>query len=167
MINKQKIMDLSGLAGAVVVIQLLLSNYIYPLLGKTTQQIFAIGDWTAQTAITSPTIGNKVVSAISGLIPIDFTVPALATLAIEAFVLLLIGYWVYDQKWAYKGKNISQRLFAILGYGTAVLFAFLLITGMSATSPISIGVGVGLIMNYAIISVIVVQLAKRVRFLRI
>ncbi|KKK48098.1 hypothetical protein LCGC14_3148550 [marine sediment metagenome] len=66
--NTSRLQDLGILAAFVVVLQVALSKWIYPLFNSTTEQLFAI---TQQTAITSPTIGNKVIGVLTGIIPFN------------------------------------------------------------------------------------------------
>jgi len=165
MINKQRIKDLSILAVVVMAVQMIASKYIYPLFGATVTQLFSI---SPQTVITSPTIGNKVIGFLSGIVPVNLGVLTnWVSIFIGAFVLLIVGYWVYDQKWAYKGKNLYQRLWFILLYGTAALYVFLLATNMATVSKIAFPLLIGVGLNYFIIAGIVVILAKRLKFLRI
>ena len=160
--NQKRVTDLSLLAVTVIAVQMILSSYIYPLFGKTTQNLFAI---SPQTAITSPTIGNKVIGFLSGIIPFslgDFG--SWIAMFIGAFVLLGIGYWIYDQKWAWKGKNIYQRLWAILMYGSATLYVFLLVTKMSEVSVIAMPLLIGVAVNYFVIALVITTLAKQKAF---
>ena len=163
--NQNRLQDLGILAAAIVLIQVALSKWIYPLFGTATQQLFAI---TPQTAITSPTIGNKVLGLLSGIIPFELgAIGVWLAIWIGAFVLLIAGYWVYDQKWAFKGKNITQRLFAILAYGSATLYVVLLVTKIEAVSTIAMPLLIGVVVNYFIIAFVITQLAKQFKFLRI
>ena len=164
-LNMKRIQELSILAIAVMIVQVVLSKYIYPVFGKSTQQLFAI---TPQTAITSPTIGNKVIGLLSGIIPFDLgVITNWVAIFIGALVLLIVGYWIYDQRWAYKGKNIYQRLWMILLYGSAALYIFLLVTKLGVVSAIAFPLLIGVAVNYLIIAVVITQLAKRVKVLRI
>jgi len=165
--NQNRLQDLGILAAAVVLIQIVLSKWIYPLFGTATQQLFSI---TPQTALTSPTIGNKILGILSGIIPFDLgAIGVWLAIWIGAFVLLIAGYWVYEQRWAFKGKNITQRLFAILAYGSAALYVFLLITKIEAVATLAVPLLIGIAINYAIIAVVITQLAKQksFKFLRI
>ena len=160
--NQNRLQDLGILAAAIVLIQVALSKWIYPLFGTATQQLFAI---TPQTAITSPTIGNKVLGLLSGIIPFELgAIGVWLAIWIGAFVLLIAGYWVYDQKWAFKGKNITQRLFAILAYGSATLYVVLLVTKIEAVSTIAMPLLIGVVVNYFIIAFVITQLAKQKAF---
>ena len=165
MINKNRIKDLSIVAIVIMVVQMLVSKYIYPLFGGTVNQLFSV---TPQTVITSPTIGNKVLGFISGIIPIELGVLTnWVAIFIGAFALLIVGYWVYDQKWAYKGKNVFQRLWFILLYGTGVLYVLLLATNIEKVTEIAVPLLIGVGLNYLIIAGAVSFLAQRLKFLRI
>lgn len=163
--NRKRMQDLGILAIAVVLIQMLLSRFIYPLFGLTTQKLFAI---TPQTALTSPTIGNKILGFLSGIVAFDLgNFGVWIALFLGAFVLLILGYWIYDQRWAWKGKNIYQRLWAILLYGSAALYVFLMITKISAVSALAFPLLIGVGINYLIVAFIITQIAQRFKPLRI
>jgi len=163
--NQQRLKDLGLLAIVATLIQIAVSRWIYPFFGTTTQQVFSI---TPAQAIATPTIGNKILGFLSGIIPFDFgDFTTWIVLFLGTFVLLIAGYWVYEQRWAWKGKNIYQRLWAILLYGTVALYAFLLITKISEVSALAIPLLIGLGINYAIVALVVVNLAKYLKFLRI
>ena len=89
------------------------------------------------------------------------------TVWLSAFVLLIAGYWVYEQRWVWKGKNIYQRLWAILLYGTAALYVVLLVTKMAMIPTIALPLLIGLAINYFIVALVIVTAAKRFSFLRI
>ena len=164
-LNQKRMKDLSVLAVAVVLVQIVLSRWVYPLFNTTTQQAFSI---TPQTAVTSPTVGNSVLGFLSGIFPFnlgDFTI--WVAMFIGTFVILFLGYWAYEQKWAWKGKNMTQRLFAILFYGTAVLYVFLLVTKMQAVATLAVPLLIGLTINYFIIAFVITQAAKSFKILRI
>jgi len=163
--NQQRLRDLGVLAATVMVIQIVLSRWIYPLLGTTTQQLFNI---TPAEALASPTIGNKILVFLSGIIPFDFGgFGNWIAIFLGTFVLLIAGYWIYEQRWAWKGKNIYQRLWAILLYGTGALYVVILITKIAEVSTIALPLLIGLGINYAIVAFAVSSLAKRLKFLRI
>ncbi len=165
MFSRKRFTDLSILAAVVVVIQYILSAFVYPLFGKSTSQLFAI---TAQTAITSPTIGNKVLGVLSGIIPFDLgNVAIWISMFIGALVLLFVGYFIYEQKFAWKGKNVTQRLWAILLYGSAALYVFLLVTKIEAVATLALPLLIGVAINYAVIALVVSLLARQFKFLRI
>jgi len=163
--NKRVAKDVGILSIAVVLVQLLLSKYIYPMLGKTTQELFTI---SPQTAITSPTIGNKILGYISGLLPFslgDFSV--WIAMFIGTFLLLMVGMWVYGRSWAPKGKNIYQRLWFILLYGTAALYVVVLVTKMGEVATVALPLLIGLGINYLLVAVGISLAARYVKILRI
>lgn len=164
--SKRKVIDLSILAVAVVAIQYILSAFVYPMFGKATQTLFAI---TPTTGI-SGTIGDKVLGVLSGIASFDLgNLAVWVSLFIGAFVLLLVGMFVYEQKWAWKGKNITQRLWAILMYGSAALYVVLLVMKMDSLAIIALPLLVGVAINYFVISAVITLLAKQkaFQFLRI
>ena len=163
--NTSRLQDLGILAAFVVVIQVALSKWIYPLFNSTTEQLFAI---TQQTAITSPTIGNKVIGVLTGIIPFELGALTIwVSMFIGAWVLLIAGYWVYSQTWAYKGKDIYQRLWFILLYGSVALYVLLLVTKIGAVATLALPLLIGVAINYAILAFVVTTAAKRFKFLRI
>ncbi len=166
--NQKRMQDLGILAIAVVLVQMALSKWIYPFFNAATEQLFSI---TQQTAITSPTLGNKIIGFLAGIIPFELgNFSNWIAMFLGAFVILIVGYWVYDQKWApWKGKNVYQRLWAILLYGTSVLWVFLLITKISVVSTLALPLLIGLGINYFILALVIVTLAKTrtFKFLRI
>lgn len=172
MINTKKIQELSILAIAIMLVQVGLSKWIYPIFGKTTQTLFSI---TPAGALTSPTIGNKILGYLSGIIPFDLGVyTGWIAMFIGSLILLIVGYWVYDQNKivgikVWKGKNITQRLFAILGYGSVALYAILLILKFDNLASLGLPLAIGVAINYFIIAFVITQAAKQkiFKFLRI
>ena len=160
-----RLKSLALLSAAVLVVQIVLSRWVYPLFGTSTQNIFSI---SPGTALQSTSIGDKVLGIISGVIPINVgSFMAWISMFIGVFVLLFVGYWVYDQSFAWKGKNIYQRLWAILLYGTAALYVLLLVTKTGTVSAIAFPLLIGVGINYFIVAFFVSQLATRINFLRI
>ena len=163
--SRKRFTDLSILAITVMAVQLVLSKWVYPLFGQGTQQLFAI---SPQTAITSPTIGNKVLSILSGIVSFDLgNLTIWISMFIGALVLLFVGYFVYEQKWAWKGKNLTQRLWAILLYGSIALYVFLLVTKIEAVAVLAVPLLIGVAINYFVIAIVVSLLARQFKFLRI
>ncbi len=165
--SRKRFTDLSILAITVMAVQLVLSKWVYPLFGQGAQQLFTI---SPQTAITSPTIGNKVLSILSGIVSFDLgNLTIWISMFIGALVLLFVGYFVYEQKWAWKGKNLTQRLWAILLYGSVALYVFLLVTKIEAVAVLAFPLLIGVAINYFIIAVVVSLLARQkiFKFLRV
>lgn len=160
-----RLKSIALLAAAVLVVQVVLSKWVYPFFGATTQNLFSI---SPTTAVGSTTVGDKILGLISGIVTIDIgNWTTWLTMFLGVFVLLTAGYWIYDQRFAWKGKNIYQRLWAILLYGTIVLYAVLLFTKSGAMGTIALPLLIGLGINYFIVSFVVSQLAQRLNFLRI
>ena len=163
--DKKRIQDVGILAIAVLAVQIVLSKWIYPLFGQATQTLFAI---SPQTAITSPTIGNKIIALLSGIIPLNLGVlTSWLAIFLGAFILLLIGSWIYDQRWAWKGKNVYQRIWALLLYGTVALYILLLITKISEVSTLAWPLLVGVSINYLIIGLVISFAAKYIKIIRV
>lgn len=164
-LNQRKIREIGMLSAFVVAIQIVLTKWVYPLFNGTTKQLYSINP---ATGVTSDTIGTKVLGLLSGIV--EFSVGDLTTLValfIGTFVLLVSGSWVYEQKWAWKGKNVYERLWAILLYGSAILYVALLVTNIGVVSAISIPLLIGVGVNYFAIAIAVSFAAKRLKFLRI
>ncbi len=163
--SRKRMQDIGILAVVVVAVQFVLSSFVYPFFKTTTQTLFAI---TPATAVSSPTIGNKVIGFLTGILPFELgAFESWIAMFIGAFVLLIVGYWVYEQKWAWKGKNVIQRLWAILLYGSAALYVFLLVTKIEAVAELALPLLIGVAVNYFVIALVVSLLARQFKFLRI
>jgi hypothetical protein len=156
---KGKWMNLGLLSAVLVVIQVLLTKYVYPLLSLQTQSLFSI---SPTTALTSTSIGDKLIASLSGIVSLDIvSFTTWASMFIGAFLLVLAGYFVVSQKWApWTGKNIYQRIWAILLYGTIVLYGVILLTKMSVVSTIALPLLIGLAINYVIVAGVTAFLSK-------
>lgn len=148
------------LAVIVVITQALLSGFVYPNIPgvSATSNIFSI---SPATALASPVIGDKVIGFLTGIVP--FSLGSFGTwisLIIGVFVLLLFGMFIFSLKFMPHGKNIYQKLALILLYGTAGLYAVLLLTKFSAVSTLGIPMLLGVLINYAIVTVVVVGISK-------
>jgi len=162
--NTKMAKDIGMLAVFVLAVQIVLTKWIYPFFGSTTQQLYSI---TPATGVSS-TVGTKIIGILSGIIPFSLgDIMSLIYMFIGAFVLLFAGYWVYEQRWAWKGKNIYQRLFAVLLYGSAALYVLLLVTNMGAVASIAMPLLIGVGVNYLAIALIVSYAARKFKFLRI
>ncbi|KKL74010.1 hypothetical protein LCGC14_2069160, partial [marine sediment metagenome] len=64
-------------------------------------------------------------------------------------------------------KNIYQRLWAILLYGSVALYVLLLVTKIGAVATLALPLLIGVAINYAILAFVVTTAAKRFKFLRI
>jgi hypothetical protein len=152
--------NLAFLTVAVVAIQLLLSKFLYPLIfGTQMQTLFSI---TPQTAVTSTSVGDKLIGFLTGILPFNFGgISSYIAMFIGAFVLVFLGVFVYDKlPRVVQGNNKFQKLGVILLVGTAALYVVLLVTKMGAVASISISLLIGLLVNYAILTFATVMIAK-------
>ena len=171
-LNTKRLQELSLVAIVIMLVQVALSRYVYPIFDTGTQQLFSI---TPATAITSPTIGNKVIATLSGIVPINLgALNNWLAIFIGVLALLIAGYWVYNQRTilglkVWQGRNMTQRLFAILAYGSIVLYAALLLLKVDSIASLGIPLAIGIAVNYFVVALVVSSLAKMptFRFLRI
>ena len=161
--SKERLRSLAILTAVVVVLQWALSSFVYPLLKTTTQSLYSV---TPTTALTG-TLGDKVIGLVAGILPSWNNFATWGALFLGTFAVLVAGYFVYEQKWAWKGKNVYQRLWAILLYGSAVFYVFLLVTKFSDVASLAVPLVIGLAINYVIIAFVTAQLAKRIKLIRI
>lgn len=151
---------LASLTVLVVAIQLIISTVIAPYLGTSVQNIYSI---SLSTGVTSLTIGNSIIAFLTGIIPIGNVFGSLyniIAILLGAFLLVLSGYYIYGLKFTPKGRNIFSKLALILLYGTIVLYAFLMITNIGAVSALTVPLAIGLLVDYAIITSVIIFLAK-------
>jgi len=163
-----KVKDLLLPSAAILLVQMMLTGWIYPLFTRygvgATQYLFSI---SPTTAIGSQSVGNKIVGYVSGYIPFDISNWAIwISMYIGVLLLVLIGVKVYESSFSWKGKSESQKLFAILLYGHVALFAVLMAMGMVGLGNISTGIILGLAVNLAVVSLVYTTLADRVSFFK-
>jgi len=164
-LTSKRLQELSILAVTIMLIQIVLSKYVYAWFGKTTQALYSI---TPTTAISSPTIGNKILGILTGIIPIELGVLSnWIAIFVGALLLLIAGYWVYEKRWAWKGRNIYQRTWAILLYGHIVLYAVLMLLKWNSVATLGFNLAIGVAVNLVAVAVVLSLLTKRLKFLRI
>lgn len=149
--NIRKVFTLSI---AALLAQTILTKGIYPLMNLNTQTVFAINP---VSGVGGTQIGDKVLGYLSGYIPFNLgNLSIWIAMFIGAFALIYAGFWVYEQKYVklWKGKNITQRLIAILLYGHILLFLVLWLLKMSVPG-IAFNLLVGLAINLVGLSVII------------
>lgn len=157
------------LALAVVLAQLILSKGLYPLIGKSTQTIFAISDISPVSGIGGTQIGDKVLGYLTGYIPFDITdLRLIMAVYIGAFALVWAGFWLYEQRKVplWQGRNLTQRIFAILLYGHFVLYVLLLLLKWQVPG-IAINLLIGLVVNLILLATLVTISANKLNFPRI
>lgn len=153
------------LAVPVLLVQAILTKWIYPMFGQVTQNTFSI---SPTTALNSQVIGDKLIGTISGIIPFNLgNFMSWLSIYIGAFLLILAGLFVYEMKWAWKGKNETQRIWAMLFYGTVILGAILVFTKLAVISSIGLPLLIGLAINYAVIAFVVAFLADKFKFIKV
>jgi hypothetical protein len=157
-----KLSKVVSLSLAVLLVQLLLSAFLYPMIEKTTTTLFSI---EPTTGIGGVQVGDKVLGYLTGYIPFDLSNWLVyLSMFIGVFVLIYAGLFLYDSKFVrsnlYTGRNLAGRIFAILLYGHVVLYAVLLIMKFNVPS-IAINLLIGLGVNLLLVGLIVGQLATR------
>ena len=167
MLNFKKIGLLSI---AVLIAQLLLTKFLYPIIGKSTLTVFAIGENIQPVSgIGGTQIGDKIIGYLSGYIPLDITnVSIWIAMYIGVFALLYIGVFLYEQKAIrlWQGKNLPQRLFAILLYGHIVLYVILYALKWNVPQ-IAMNLLIGLGVNLLLVATLIVLSAEKLKFPRI
>lgn len=151
---------------AVVLAQLILTKGLYPIIGKNTQTLFSINP---VSGIGGTQVGDTILSYLSGFTPFDLTnFGVLAAIYIGAFVLIWAGFWLYEQRniKLWQGRNLTQRLFAILLYGHAVLYVALLVMKWQVPG-IALNLLIGLVVNLLLVSAIVTISADKLKWPRI
>lgn len=153
---------------AVLAAQMVLTKGIYPLIGKSTQTMFAI-DVNPVSGIGGTQVGNTVLGYLTGFTHFELSnISVWLMMAIGVFVLMYAGFWLYEQKHVklWQGKNLTQRIFAILLYGHIVLYAVLL--AMKWQIPgIALNLLIGLVVNLTLVATIVTLSAEKLKFPRI
>jgi len=159
-----KLKSVAMLASAVLVAQFLVSKLYLLVLGTQTQQLFSI---TPYTGVGGKVLGDKLLGYMSGIIPIANPWTYLISMFIGAFVLVGIGMWIYEQKFAWKGNNLMQRLFAMLLYGHVALYALILLLKWGTVPGLALSLAIGLVINLVLVSALVTFSANRLHYPRI
>lgn len=128
-------------------------------LGTVSQLYTSI---PATSAIT-PTLGAKGLALLGGLVPLNFSIPALVVLFISAFATLVIGNLLVDL--LFKGKTIkiggeAGKVATYILLGAAV--GYLVFIGLKMPSMLTL-LGVAIhTAAVALVSVVLVNLANKV-----
>lgn len=158
------------LSVAVLIAQMILTKLLYPVIGKSTQTIFAIGSGIEPVSgIGGTQIGNTILGYLTGYIPFSIAdLKVWAAIFIGVFVLMYAGMALYEQRKVklWQGRNLTQRIFAILIYGHAVLYIVLLILKWSVPG-IAINLLIGLAINLLLVATLVTISADKLKFPRI
>lgn len=165
----KNIVKIGMFAGIVLVAQMILTQGLYPVLGRTTQTMFAISDIQPASGVGGQQIGNKLIGYLSGYIPFDITnFSVWIAMYIGVFALVYLGMMLYEQNKVrlWKGRNETQKLFAILLYGHIVLYAVLFALKWQVPG-IGFNLLIGLGVNLLLISTLIVLVASKVKFIRV
>lgn len=157
-----KLVKVISLALAVLIVQLVLSAYFYPMIERTTTTMFSI---EPVTGIGGTQVGDKILGYLTGFIPFDFSNWTIyLAMFIGAFVLIYAGLFLYDTSFVrnslYTGRSLSGRIFAILLYGHFVLYLVLLLMKFNVPN-IAWNLLIGLSINLLLVGGVVGLLAKQ------
>jgi len=158
------------LSAAVLVAQIALTKVLYPVIGKTTQTVFAIGENISPVSgIGGTQLGDKVLGYLSGYIPFDITnFGVWIAIYLGVLALIFAGMFLYEQKYVrlWQGKNLTQRIFAILLYGHIVLYGVLMALKWNVPG-IAVNLLIGLGVNLLLVATLVTLSADKLKFPRI
>jgi hypothetical protein len=164
--NSETAKRVAMLSAVVLVVQMGLT-WVYSKFGYTLSQVFAI---SPQSAVGSQTVGNILIGYLMGILPIGNligTFQGWLAMFVGAFILITLGMYAYDMFKVPKAKNEAELIWAVLFYGTAVLYIFLLITKWAAVGTIGVPLLIGLAINYAVLAYATSMVAKQIPGIRI
>lgn len=164
-VNAKKVLYLSA---AVLAIQLLLTKFVYPFIfGQTTQTMFSI---QPASGIGGQVFGDKIIGYLTGIIPLNLgSLMVWISMFIGTFLLVYAGMYLYEQRTVKlpQGKNLTQRLIALLLYGHIVLYVLLLVLKWGTVPGLALNLAIGLIVNLVFVSAGVVLSSKYLNFPKI
>jgi hypothetical protein len=94
-------------------------------------------------AAVTPTVGEKALALMTGILPFEFSVPAFMVMVVSAYLILLIGGWVVDQNIlpAFKWPNARVgKIATTIMYG-AIPFYLLVVGGFMGLLNVSTAIG--------------------------
>lgn len=108
-----------------VVLAIWAVSWIFGKVGIGTSQLFS--SVNVYETIT-PTFGNKIFSFISGIVPLNLTLPNIAILFLSAWATLLLGSFIVGQfpKLAFLGKGNTGRMASTIFWGGVPIYLLLL-----------------------------------------
>lgn len=113
-------------------------SYIFGMLNVGVSQLFS--SVSVYQTIT-PTLGNKIVSFMTGIVPLNFSLPNILVLFLSAFATLLVGNFLLSKTgWSFLGKTKTGKLASTIFWGGLVVY-FVLV-GFT-TSGLTMGVIIG------------------------
>jgi hypothetical protein len=168
----QNLKKVGLLSAAVLVAQLILTKFLYPIIGKSTETVFAIGgNINPVSGIGGTQLGDKALGYLTGYIPLPLSMEFIwvyLAMAIGVFALIYAGMFLYEQRTIrlWQGRNLTQRIFAILLYGHVVLYALLLALKWSVPG-IAVNLLIGLAVNLLLVATLVTLSASKLNFPKI
>lgn len=165
MMPKLDLKNVAKLSIAVLLAQVLLIKTVYTWLGTATQTMFSI----STTTLGGTQVGDKVIGYLSGFTDFQLTdITVWASMFIGVFAVIALGFLVYDNKFikVWNGRNLSQRIFAILLYGTVILYGALYLLKMDVPG-IAGNLLIGLAINLVAVSALVTLSASKLNFPRV
>lgn len=111
-----------------------------------------------------PMLGSNINGYLTGL-SLGTGISSILIMAVATLALIYAGMFLYEQKTVklWQGKNLTQRIFAMLLYSQVILFILLSVMSMSISMNTLIGVGI----NLAALSAIVLMSSKYLGFPRV
>lgn len=108
-----------------VVLSIWAVSWIFGKIGIGTSQLFS--SVSVYETIT-PTLGNKIFSFISGVVPLNLTLPNIAILFLSAWATLLLGSFIVGSfpKLAFLGKGNIGRMASTIFWGGVPVYLLLL-----------------------------------------
>jgi len=122
-----------------------LVSYVFGMLGLGINQLFSSVDVT--TGIT-PTVGNKILSFVGGVVPLNFTFPSIVITFLSAFAVLVVGSFListFKKLPTFKGK--TGQLASTILWGAIPIY--MILVGFSIPS---IAVLVGLAIHTFVVA---------------
>ncbi len=143
--------------------QLILSKFLYPIIGQDTKTMFSIG-----TGIGGNQVGSSIISYVSGFTNFGWNIPVIALMFLGTFILTYLGFLIYEQRKIKlpQGRDLTGRIFWILVYGHAALFGLLYLLKMN-TPGIAVSLLIGVGINLLLVSALVTLSARKLNFPKI
>jgi len=151
---------------AVLIAQAILTKGLYPLINKSTQNMFSI---EPVSGIGGTGIGDSILGYRSGFTHFDLAnIGIWFAMFLGVFLLVYAGFWIYEQNYVklWRGTNLTQRIFAILLYGHAALYLVLLALKWSVPG-IALNLLIGLVINLTLVATLVTLSADKLKFPRV
>lgn len=99
-----------------------LVSYVFGYLGLGINQLFSSVDVT--TGIT-PTVGNKILSFVGGVLPLNFTLPSILITFLSAYAVLLVGSFMLSSLKLPSFKGNTGKLASTILWGAIPIYLVL------------------------------------------